>query len=335
MNIIAAALVLFSVLVPVKTWFAPDRPVQLNINADQPVRLVMLDFNGKLLEPAVPAQVNKPRVVDIHDMYPQISNVGTYVMFAVPSEKGLQQFVGTPVVVQSLAPGRFGGPLANAATVIKLSPLVFAKMDTDSGPIKMAFWYDSAPNTIASFLALSQGGFYDGLTFHRVVPGFVIQGGDPTSTGFGGPGYNVQAEFNDRNHDEGVLSMARTGDPLEGKGVMPRAEFANSAGSQFFICLSRDRTSALDRKYTAFGKVVDGLDAVKKIAAAPLTDERTGKPKQPLVIRKITVVPVTAADNPYDEMLKLETAESRLQLQTTQPTTQPTAMPSTVPMTIP
>jgi len=134
----------------------------------------------------------------------------------------------------------------------------------------------------------------------------VIQGGDPTGTGFGGPGYIVQEEFNDRIHEEGVLSMARTGDPLEGRGIAPRFEFANSAGSQFFICLSREKCASLDRKYTGFGKVFEGMDAVKAIASVEIADSSTGAPRQPQVIKSIRVVPVKAGNNPYAEMLKMD-----------------------------
>jgi peptidyl-prolyl cis-trans isomerase B (cyclophilin B) len=214
-------------------------------------------------------------------------------------------------------------------------------METDQGSMKVVFWYDVAPNTVASFVSLAETGFYDGVTFHRIVPGFVIQGGDPTGTGFGGPGYNVAAEFSDRPHDVGVLSMARTGDPLEGKGISPRSEFANSAGSQFFICLSREKTQSLDRKYTTFGQVVEGLDVVQKIAAVPLADVSAGRPVKAPVITKMQVVPVTSKDDPYETMLKLSVAESRLRATTTvaeptagattQPTAQPTAAPATEP----
>ena len=142
----------------------------------------------------------------------------------------------------------------------------------------MVFYYDVVPNTAENFLRLSEEGFYDGLTFHRIVPGFVIQGGDPRGDGTGGPGYMINAEFSTKPHKEGVLSMARSGDPGEGTGGRPRPEFANSASSQFFICLDYAQTRALDGKYTAFGEVTDGMDAVKKIAATPLLIPAHGVP---------------------------------------------------------
>jgi peptidyl-prolyl cis-trans isomerase B (cyclophilin B) len=124
-----------------------------------------------------------------------------------------------------------------------------------------------------------------------VVPGFVIQGGDPTATGMGGPGYMVTAEFNDKQHVQGVLSMARSQDP-------------NSAGSQFFICLDYAHTQALDHKYTAFGKVQNGMEAVEKIAAGKLSDQEKGTPQTPSTMTKVQVLPVTAQNNPYAELMK-------------------------------
>src|ERR1700740_2593823 len=110
------------------------------------------------------------------------------------------------------------------------------------GPIRLAFLPDVAPGHVKNFLALAQTGFYDNGCFHRIIKGFMIQGGCPQGTGTGGPGYTIKAEFNATPHEPGVMSMARTNTP-------------NPAGSQFFICL--DRHSHLDRTYTAFGKVAD------------------------------------------------------------------------------
>lgn len=126
------------------------------------------------------------------------------------------------------------------------------ELDTNKGKITIDFWPEIAPNHCKNMLGLAKIGFYDGLIFHRVIPGFVIQGGCPTGNGTGGPGYNVDAEFNDRKHEAGVLSMARAQDP-------------NSAGSQFFLCL--DKVPYLDKQYTAFGKTADAesLDVVLSI----------------------------------------------------------------------
>ncbi|NWJ45010.1 MAG: peptidylprolyl isomerase [Chloroflexi bacterium] len=116
--------------------------------------------------------------------------------------------------------------------------------------IKIELYPDSAPATVANFEKLSNSGFYNGLNFHRVEPGFVVQGGDPNGDGTGGPGYKIKAEFNERKHVTGTLAMARASDP-------------NSAGSQFYICLAP--APFLDRQYTVFGQVTEGMDEVQKI----------------------------------------------------------------------
>jgi len=148
-----------------------------------------------------------------------------------------------------------------------------AELDTTKGPIRLTFFPDVAPGHVKNFLALAQIGFYNGVAFHRVIKGFMIQGGDPQGTGSGGPGYQIRAEFNDTPHEAGVLSMARTSDP-------------NSAGSQFFLCL--ERTPHLDRQYTAFGKVADAesLNTVRAIGDVKTDRER---PVEKVAIRKVTV----------------------------------------------
>ncbi|MEG1525384.1 MAG: peptidylprolyl isomerase [Clostridia bacterium] len=148
----------------------------------------------------------------------------------------------------------------------------------DGGEIKLELYYDIAPNTVKNFIALANGGFYDGVIFHRVIPGFMIQGGDPDGTGSGGPGYRIKGEFsnnhvkNDLKHERGVISMARQGNPYN-----PAAAY-NTAGSQFFI-MHAD-SNFLDKDYAAFGAVTEGLDVVDQIAATktgandrPITDQ--------------------------------------------------------------
>ncbi len=129
------------------------------------------------------------------------------------------------------------------------------QITTSEGDITLELWNDVAPGHAENFLKLVDQGFYDGLKFHRIIPGFMIQGGCPLGTGSGGPGWQVKAEFNDREHQPGVLSMARSQDP-------------DSAGSQFFICLARENCQHLDGQYTAFGKVIEGMDVVEKIGKA-------------------------------------------------------------------
>lgn len=318
MNLIASAMILFSVLVPTKIWYAPTQPIEIKVQAIAPVQLILMTFSGKELQPEGSNEVDPDATVDIKKMFPQMSEANTYVLFAVPKGQPLAQFVGTPIVIEGRRSPR---PNANVPLhVYKLSPLSYITMETDKGTIKALMWYDVAPQTVSSFLDLTSGSYFDDQTFHRIVPGFVIQGGDPTGTGFGGPGYSVQAEFNDRTHEEGVLSMARSADPLEGRGIAPRPEYANSAGSQFFICLSREKCQALDRKYTAFGKVFAGMDTVNAIAGVELADPAAGKPKQPQTIKTVRVVPVTAQDNPYASLFKID------QIQT--PATTPAVAPA-------
>lgn len=320
MNLVASMMVLFSVLVPGKIWYAPDQAIAVKVESKEPVTLVLQDFSGRTFDPTTSAEAKPGDTVDVRSLFPTLGKEGTYVLFAVPKGKPLTEFVGTPVVFEALKSPSFSGPIST--TVIKAMPLCYAEIETQQGVMKAIFWYDVAPNTVSSFLSLAQTEFYDGLTFHRIVPGFVVQGGDPTGTGFGGPGYTLAAEFNDRPHDVGVLSMARTGDPLEGKGIKPRSEFANSAGSQFFICLSREKTEALDRRYTGFGQLVEGVDVLNKIAASPVKNPSSGKPVTPPVMKAIRVVAVTSAQNPYTALLKLEaTSFGRAGAATSAPTT--------------
>lgn len=153
-------------------------------------------------------------------------------------------------------------------------------IEMENGDIMKGELYpDVAPITVANFEKLAADGFYDGLTFHRVIPGFMIQGGCPIGNGTGGPGHNIKGEFaangvkNDLKHDRGVLSMARAMDP-------------DSAGSQFFIMV--EKAPHLDGQYAAFGKITEGMEAADRIVSVE-TDYRD-KPLDPQVIRTITVV---------------------------------------------
>jgi cyclophilin family peptidyl-prolyl cis-trans isomerase len=147
-----------------------------------------------------------------------------------------------------------------------------ATIDTTAGEIKLELYPKDAPNHVNSFVFLARDGYYEGVIFHRVIPGFMIQGGDPTGTGSGGPGYKLKQEFNPRSHKRGVLSMARTNDP-------------NSAGSQFF--LMHEDSPFLDNQYTAFGMITSGIEVVDKIVSAPR--DANDRPKNPTKINKITI----------------------------------------------
>jgi peptidyl-prolyl cis-trans isomerase B (cyclophilin B) len=162
-----------------------------------------------------------------------------------------------------------------------------AVIKTNEGEMVVEFWTDAAPNTIENFKKLARQGFYDGTVFHRIVKGFMIQGGDPNSKdrakessyGQGGPGYEIKAEFNNHSHDRGVISMARGPDP-------------DSAGSQFFICLAPVRR--LDGQYTTFGKLIKGDDVLDKIGNTPVERNAQGemsKPTKRVVIESVKIVP--------------------------------------------
>lgn len=148
----------------------------------------------------------------------------------------------------------------------------------DYGTITVELYYDKAPNTVKNFISLADSGYYDGLIFHRVIEGFMIQGGDPDGVGTGGPGYSIKGEFqnngfdNDLKHTRGVISMARGTNP-------------DSAGSQFFIC--QETSSHLDGDYAAFGMVTDGMDVVDKIAA--VKTDSNDKPLKDVVIKSVKV----------------------------------------------
>jgi cyclophilin family peptidyl-prolyl cis-trans isomerase len=302
MNAVVSTLMLFSVLVPQKGWFAPDQPININVKAPGEVNLFLTDFGGRALEAKEPVAVAGEKTVDIKKIFPEVMTPGTYILYAVPKEKPNREFIGTPLVIGVREDRRQGAP--PGVMCVKVEPLCFAVMTTDKGPMMMAMYYDVAPNTVASFLSLCSSGYYDGLTFHRIIKDFVIQGGDPRGDGSGGPGYKIEAEFNERHHDPGVLSMARSGDPNEQGGAEPRCEFANSAGSQFFVCLNYQNTMQLDRRYTAFGKVMGGMDVVTAIAAVPIADEAAGRPAEPPRILKAQVKAVTAGENPYPKLIE-------------------------------
>ena len=162
-----------------------------------------------------------------------------------------------------------------------------AVITTTEGEMTLEFWTDVAPKTVENFKTLANKNFYDGTAFHRIIKGFMIQGGDPLTKdakkepqwGTGGPGYQIKAEFNERNHARGVISMARSASP-------------DSAGSQFFIC---DGDAAfLNRQYTAFGKLIKGDDVLTKIANTPCARSGSGeasKPTKRIEVISIRIVP--------------------------------------------
>ena len=149
------------------------------------------------------------------------------------------------------------------------------EISTNKGDITAELWTDVAPQHSENFLKLGREGFYDNGSFHRIIPGFMIQGGCPKGDGTGGPGYTIDAEFNDRPHVPGTLSMARTGDP-------------NSAGSQFFICLTREKCQHLDGEYTGFGQVVEGMDVVEQLGGT--ATDGGDRPSENLELKSVTLI---------------------------------------------
>ena len=165
-----------------------------------------------------------------------------------------------------------------------------AVIKTSEGEMVAEFWPEVAPNTVENFKKLARSGFYDGTAFHRIVKGFMIQGGDPLTKdpakesryGTGDPGYKIKAEFNDRSHERGVLSMARSSDP-------------DSAGSQFFICLAN--VNRLDHQYTTFGKIIKGDDVLGKIGDTEVTMSDNGERSKPTKRVTVESIKIVAADS--------------------------------------
>ncbi len=190
--------------------------------------------------------------------------IGAYFLFAQP--RGTQPAEGSKPTGQQIATPR-AGQTTNPIAIV----------ETNMGTFKFELFLDKAPITAQNFIDLAEKGFYDGLTFHRVVPGFVIQGGDPNGDGTGGPGYTIKGEFiPELKHDAaGVVAMAR------------RANDVDSAGSQFYITLAPQ--PRLDGSYAVFGRVTEGLDVVLKIGQVP-TDPQTQRPLESIVMSKVTII---------------------------------------------
>jgi peptidyl-prolyl cis-trans isomerase B (cyclophilin B) len=161
---------------------------------------------------------------------------------------------------------------------------------TSEGEMVAEFWPDVAPNTVENFKKLARSGFYDGTAFHRIIKGFMAQGGDPLTKdpskesrwGTGDPGYKIKAEFNKRPHEKGVLSMARSSDP-------------DSAGSQFFLCFGK--VSQLDGQYTTFGRVIKGDDVLDKLANVPVAMSNSGEKSKPVNRVALESVKIVPADS--------------------------------------
>jgi len=261
---------------PARLYFQPDQPVTVQVGEQPPAQIVLLSPEGKV---EAKASLEGAKAVDLAAKLPAVWDGSTHHVQGVDAEG---KAVGTPLVVVPLWPPepnlrehlkqqREGKPMG-----LRVYPETRAVLHTSEGDITIGFSPEVAPNTVKNFTDLVAGGLYTNVPFHRILPGFVIQGGDPTGTGMGGPGHMIDLEASSKKHVYGTLSMARSRDP-------------NSAGSQFFICIGEPEH--LNNQYAAFGDVVEGLDAVKKIAATPLADPRAGKPRRAPVIKSAELIP--------------------------------------------
>ena len=261
------AVLMLASLIPSKGWFAPDQPLVVDVRAEGEQMLLLTDFNGRVLESKAPTVVAGEKMVNVRDLYVQLATAGTYVLYLTKVDGTVADFTGTPLVISIREDRRRGAPTGPSA--IRVEPLRYGVMRTAHGPATIAFYYDAAPNTVAAFQSLAENGFYDGLTFHRVVPEFVIQGGDPAGNGTGGPGYSVrEAPPSDQAYTAGVVAMAKAGDEPPG-----------TSGSQFFVVTGDD--TGLPPEYAVAGEVTEGMDVVDAIEALGTGD---GPPSQPVVI---------------------------------------------------
>jgi peptidyl-prolyl cis-trans isomerase B (cyclophilin B) len=275
--------------------FAPAAATDV-VGADGKPAFTLLSADGKALMPAGDVKANADGTVDLTPSFPQIKGGGTYYLLwkdAPPlvinclynPGRGAAELKRMQAQLQSLSPEDRKEALARfGPVVVKMNLAEVATITTDKGVIKAKFSYDVAPHTIDNFTTLSRQGFYDGSAFHRIISGFMIQGGDaygnsPDMAGTGGPGYQIMHEFSDKKHERGTLSMARSSDP-------------DSAGSQFFIMHAK--APNLDNQYSAFGDVIEGIEVVDAIAKTPTTggngEVKTGRPK----IVSIKITPGTA-----------------------------------------
>jgi cyclophilin family peptidyl-prolyl cis-trans isomerase len=278
-----AALTLL-MLFPLREWAAPSQPITVDLA--QATEVTLQSFTGQPI-----STVAATGVVDLRQLFPQLATAGTYILTSSDP-------AAAPQVIQALP-----NPLRNAPPgpmVYRIRPLQLAVLSTDLGDLTIALYYDTAPQSVDLFLRLIQQGFYDGLVFHRVVPNFLVQTGDPLGDGTASAGQSVPPEFtDDRPHLEGVLGIARATDPSEAPGIAPRPEYAATGGSQFYISLGSDAARQLDGRYTTFARVISGMEVLRAIAASPLADAKTHRPAAPVIIRSARLIPAPTSPNPY------------------------------------
>ncbi|MDX2148205.1 MAG: peptidylprolyl isomerase [Planctomycetota bacterium] len=301
---VASALAMFIVsachaqLTPDRTYYGVDRPIPMTIVLPEGVSG---EVSVKLLEAAsakeLASAAASPGPVNLATLFESIwndrSDKVVYAQLVVTSGEGenaTSRRIGPAVVLQPMTDRGLASlsgqnpvfrPTGSAYSGLRAYVDQHVVIETSEGDIELRLRPDVAPNTVWNFRHLVGGGFYTDIQFHRVIQDFVIQVGDPTGQGNGGPGYVIDLENSRLPHAFGVLSMARTGDP-------------NTNGSQIFICLTRQRTQALDGKYTAFGEAVGGEDVIRKIGATPVAGDR---PTNPPMLKSARLVPAP----PYGE----------------------------------
>jgi len=285
-------------LVPDRTYYGVNRPIPMRVDApaaaEGPVSIHLLapGPNGSADAEIVAQTEVEPGGVDLAGLFPILwTSAEPRLLYAqlVVNHEG----VGPAVVLQPMVTPLRARAAGNTVQFPPGQPRVYSGLraypdahivfTTSEGEIEVALRPDHAPNTVWSIRSLADGGYYTDIVVHRVVPNvngnpFVIQFGDPTGTGQGGPGYYTDLEPSSLPHDFGVMSMARTNDP-------------DTNGSQVFICLSRAGTSFLDTRYTSFGQTVRGADAILRIEQTPLESPRSQRPADPPVILSARLVP--------------------------------------------
>ena len=274
-------------------------PAHAVIRANGKPAFNVYTINGKrLIARPVGAAISQRNVVDISRFFPQVKKTGTYVITWQTANPVVLETLNnpgfSPAAFKHIPAQQWSSLPAHQRMLIRMEfqpcvyhlvPLQYAQIKTSQGTIRLKFWYSVAPHTVANFIRLAQEQFYNGSNFHRIIKGFMIQGGDslsniPGRAGTGGPGYTIVQEFNSRPMNRGVIAMAR-------------AQSVDSAGSQFFIM--QDNTPSLDGHYTGFGRVIKGLRVVDKIADTPVRGSNgTVVGPKPEII-SIRILPATAA----------------------------------------
>jgi len=282
---------------PERLYYGVDRQIPVTVDTPEGSsgELEIRLYRSGADEPTERASVASGRV-DLASLFPSIWDADDpTVLYAQLAAGG--DNVGAPVVLQPMvSPTYFqpnprnprgapvGRPMGDTYTGIRAYVDHNVVLETSAGEITFRLRPDHAPNTSWNFRHLAEGGFYTDVIFHRIIgpregrPGFVVQGGDPTGTGTGGPGYFIDLEPSKLPHDFGVLSMARSGDP-------------NSNGSQIFVCLSREGTHFLDDNYTAFAEAIDGAEAIRSLGATETGAQ--DRPLDPPVIEGARLVPAS------------------------------------------